>query len=60
MTVFHNLADHSGSMGLRLDRGLGPNLLLGVEGRYRYGEGLDEFALRTGRLSGSIHVTIHF
>ena len=60
MTVFHNLADHSGSMGLRLDRGLGPNLLLGVEGRYRYGEGLDEFALRTARLSGSIHITIHF
>ena len=60
MTVFHNLADHSGSLGLRLDRGLGPNLLLGVEGRYLYGEGLDEFALRTARLSGSIHVTIHF
>ena len=60
MTVFHNLADHSGSMGLRLERGLGPNLLLGVEGRYLYGEGLDEFAQRTARLSGSIHVTIHF
>ena len=60
MTVFHNLADHSGSVGLRLERELSPNLLLGAEGRYLYGEGLDEFALRTARLSGSIHVTIHF
>ena len=60
VTVLHSLADHSGSLGLRLERGLGPNLLLGVEGRNLYGEELDEFALRTGRLSGSIHVTVHF
>ena len=60
VTVLHSLVDHSGSLGLRLERGLGPNLLLGVEGRHLYGENLDEFALRTGRLSGSIHVTVHF
>ena len=60
MTVFHGLADHSGSVGLRLERGVGPNLVVGVEGRYLYGDDLDEFALRTARLSGSVHVTVHF
>ena len=60
MTVLHNLADHSGSMGLRLERELSPTLLLGVEGRYLYGDDLDEFALRTGRSSGSIYITVHF
>ncbi len=60
MNVFHGLADHSGSMGLRLERGMGPNLVLGVEGRYLYGEDPDEFALRTARLSGSVHVTVRF
>ena len=59
-TVFHNLTDHSGSVGLRLERELGPNLLLGIEGRRLYGGGLDEFALRTARLSGSIYVTVNF
>lgn len=60
MTVLHGLADHSGSMGLRLEHEIGPNLLLGVEGRWRYGGRLDEFAQRTGRLSGSIHATVYF
>ena len=60
MNVFHGLADSSGSVGLRLERGMGPNLVVGIEGRYLYGEDLDEFALRTARLSGSIHVTVHF
>ena len=60
MTVLHGLADHSGSMGLRLEREVGPNLLLGVEGRWLYGDALDEFALRTNRLSGSVHVTAYF
>ena len=60
MSVFHNLTDHSGSLGLRLERGMGPNLLLGIEGRYLYGDDLDEFGLRTARLSGSVHVTVHF
>ena len=60
VTVLHNLADHSGSMGLRLERGLSSTLLLGVEGRYLYGDDLDEFALRTGRSSGSIYITVHF
>ena len=59
-TVFHSLADHSGSVGLRLEHGMGPNLVLGVEGRYLYGDGLDEFGLRTARLAGSVHVTVHF
>ena len=39
---------------------MGPDVFLGVEGRWRYGGDLDEFALRTGRLSGSVHVTINF
>ena len=60
MNVFHGLADRSGSVGLRLERGMGPNLVVGIEGRYLYGDGLDEFALRTARLSGSVHVTVHF
>ena len=60
MTVLHGLADHSGSMGLRLEHEIGPNLLLGVEGRWRYGGRLDEFAQRTSRLSGSIHATVYF
>ena len=60
MTVFHNLADRTGSLGLRLEREMGPNVFLGVEGRWRYGDDLDEFALRTGKLSGSVHVTINF
>jgi len=60
MTVLHGLADHSGSMGLRLEHEIGPNLLLGAEGRWRYGGRLDEFAQRTNRLSGSIHVTVYF
>ena len=60
MTVFHNLADRTGSLGLRLEREMGPNVFLGVEGRWLYGGDLDEFALRTGKLSGSVHVTINF
>ena len=60
MTVFHGLADHSGSVGLRLERGMGPNLVLGVEGRHLYGEDPDEFALRTGKTTGSVYVTVHF
>ena len=60
MTVLHGLEDHSGSMGLRLEHEIGPNLLLGAEGRWRYGGRLDEFAQRTNRWSGSIHVTIYF
>ena len=60
MTVLHNLADRTGSMGLRLEREMGPDVFLGVEGRWRYGGGLDEFALRTGRLSGSVHITVNF
>ena len=60
MTVFHNLADRTGSLGLRLEREMGPNMFLGVEGRWRYGDDLDEFALRTGKLSGSVHVTVNF
>ena len=60
LTVFHNLADRTGSLGLRLERALGPNVLLGVEGRCLYGDGLDEFTLRPARLSGSVHVTVSF
>ena len=60
MAVFHNLADHSGSLGLRLERELDPNLLLGVEARHLYADDLDEYGLRTGRLSGSVHVTVYF
>lgn len=60
MAVFHNLADHSGSLGLRLEHELGPNLLLGVEARHLYADDLDEYGLRTGRLSGSVHVTVYF
>ena len=60
MTVFHGLADHGGSVGLRLERGMGPNLVLGVEGRRLYGEDPDEFASRTGKTTGSVYVTVHF
>ena len=60
MTVFHNLADRTGSVGMRLEREMGPNVFLGVEGRWLYGDDLDEFALRTAKLSGSVHVTINF
>ena len=60
MTVFHSLADRSGSMGLRLEHEVGPDVVLGVEGRWLYGDDLDEFALRTGELSGSVHLTINF
>ena len=60
MAVFHNLADHSGSLGLRLEHEMSPNLLLGVEARHLYAGGLDEYGLRTGRLSGSVHVTVYF
>ena len=58
--VLHGLADHSGSLGLRLEYGMTPHLLLGVEGRRRYGGRLDEFGLRTGRLSGSVYLTVNF
>ena len=60
MLVLHNLTDHSGRLSLRLEREIGPNLFLGVEGRYFYGNHLDEFALRTSRLAGSVHVTVNF
>ena len=60
MLVLHNLADHSGRLGLRLEREIGPNLFLGVEGRYFYGDHLDEFALRTPRVTGSVHLTVNF
>ena len=59
-TVFHNLKDHGGSVGLRLEHAVGPNFLLGIEGRRLYGDGLDEFALRTGRLAGSVYLTAIF
>ena len=60
VTVLHNLADRTGSVGLRLEREMGPDVFLGIEGRRLYGDDLDEFALRTGKLSGSVHVTINF
>ena len=60
MSVFHGLADHSGSLGLRLEHEIGPNLLLGVEARRLYGDDLDEYGLRTRRLSGSVHITVYF
>ena len=60
MTVFHSLTDRTGSLGLRLEREMGADVLLGVEGRWFYGGELDEFALRTGKLSGSVHVTINY
>ena len=60
LTALHGLAGHSGSMGLRLEREVGPNLLLGVESRYRYGGHFDEFVLRAARLSGSVYATIHY
>ena len=60
MAVFHNLVDHSGSLGLRLEHELGPNLLLGVEARHLYADDLDEYGLRTGKMSGSVHVTVYF
>ena len=58
--VFHGLADHSGSLGLRLEREMGPSVFLGFEGRWLYGDELDEFALRTPRLTGSVHLTVNF
>jgi len=60
LTVLHNLADRTGSLGLRLERETVPDVFLGVEGRWLYGDDLDEFALRTGELSGSVHVTVNF
>ena len=60
MTVLHGLEDHSGSMGLRLEHEIGQNLVLGVEGRWRYGGHLDEFAQRTCRVSASVHATVYF
>ena len=60
LAVLHGLEDRSGAIGLRLERAMGPDLVLGVEGRRLYGGGLDEFALRTANLSGSVYVTVHF
>ena len=60
MSVFHNLEDRTGSLGLRLEHELGPNVLVGIEGRWLYGGDLDEFALRTGKRSGSVHITVNF
>ncbi|MCY4348715.1 MAG: hypothetical protein OXC25_02545 [Thiotrichales bacterium] len=60
LTVLHNLADRTGSLGLRLERETAPDVFLGVEGRWLYGDDLDEFALRPGELSGSVHVTVNF
>ena len=59
-TAFHNLADHGGALGLRVEHEYGPKLLLGIQGRYLYGKGMDEFALRTVKLSGSVYATVHF
>ena len=59
-TAFHNLADHGGALGLRVEHEHGPNLLFGVQGRYLYGKGMDEFALRAVKLSGSVYVTVNF
>ncbi len=55
--VFHNLADHSGVFGLRLEYRLSPKLLLGLHGRYFYGKANDEYALRTARRSAALYVT---
>ena len=59
-TAFHNLSDHGGALGLRVEHEYGPNLLLGIQGRYLYGKGMDEFALRTVKLSGSVYATVSF
>ena len=59
-TAFHNLADHGGALGLRLEHEYGPNLLFGVQGRCLYGKGMDEFALRAVKLSGSVYATVSF
>ena len=60
VTALHNLADHGGALGLRVEHEYGPNLLFGIEGRRLYGKGMDEFALRTVKLSGSVYVTVNF
>ena len=60
LTVLHGLAERTGSLGLRLEREMAPDVFLGVEGRWRYGDDLDEFALRPGERSGSVHVTVNF
>ena len=60
MNVLHNLGDHSGSMGWRLERETHENVLVGVEARCLYGDDLDEFGLRAATLSGSVYATLHF
>lgn len=59
-TAFHNLADHGGALGLRVEHEYDPKLLLGIQGRYLYGKGMDEFALRTVKLSGTVYATVNF
>ena len=49
-----------GALGLRVEHEYGPKLLFGIQGRYLYGKGMDEFALRTVKLSGSVYATVHF
>ena len=60
VTLLHNLADQSGSLGLHLEPEVGPTLSLGLSVRYRYGGGSDEFGLRPGRLFGALSLGVHF
>ena len=60
LTLLHNLADRSGSLGLRFEHEAGPGLSLGLGGHCRYGGGADEFGLRPGRLSGVLFLGLHF
>ena len=60
MSVFHNLTDHSGSLGCAWNAGWGRTCCSASKGATCTAMTLDEFGLRTARLSGSVHVTVHF
>lgn len=60
LTLLHNLADRSGSLGLHFEHEAGRGLSIGLSGRCRYGGGRDEFGLRAGRLQGAVSLALHF
>lgn len=58
-TVFHNLQDQSGVASLRLEYAAKPSLLLGAYISTNYGNDMDEFRLRSNKLTSTLYVALY-
>ena len=58
-TVLHSLKDQSGVASVRVEYEVKSSVLLGVYASAHYGSGIDEFALRSNKLSSMIYATFY-